>query len=474
MQGAVGRTLAGKASPQRLLRYPARLTAPLLVGDSLMFLLSTIFAASILTRMGHVPIDPLNALESTVASGSICIAVFAYAGFYRRSLAVTWHDEYYWVAAVSMLAILPQLVLYTLMPQISTSRLLLITTIPINVAVVGTFRAVLRRWSDRLGRLRPKIAVVGDPHEIQVAANRVGSTGDLDVFLIPVADWSEQSSWSPKELHIRQERWFWCARQWNVDCLVFARVPAAHSLRRIVAEAARQRVQIAFATRELVSGLRDFEVEYVNGEPLIVPALPRGCHPSTAVSKAIFDLVFALLLLAVLWPVMLIAALAILIESGRPVLFFQERVGQDGATFHILKFRSMHWDAEKTTGAVWAQPQDSRVTRVGRFLRRTSLDELPQIFNVLRGEMSVVGPRPERPAFVERFSDAIDRYDERHLMRPGITGLSHVYMSRDVDPSAIGQRLEYDLFYIENWSPMMDLSIVFKTGCEFLLHRIAA
>jgi lipopolysaccharide/colanic/teichoic acid biosynthesis glycosyltransferase len=171
---------------------------------------------------------------------------------------------------------------------------------------------------------------------------------------------------------------------------------------------------------------------------------------------------------------MLVVAIAIYLESGGPVLYRQERIGQDGSVFDILKFRSMRKDAESATGAVWAKSNDARVTKVGRFLRRTSLDELPQIFNVLRGQMSIVGPRPERPVFVEHFRDAIDRYDERHLVRPGITGLSHVHMNRDVDQSAIGQRLEYDLFYIEHWSPMMDLSIVFKTGCEFLLHRIAA
>jgi exopolysaccharide biosynthesis polyprenyl glycosylphosphotransferase len=447
---------------------------PLLIGDSLMLLLSTLLATAILVRLGHCAIEPLNALVSTVASGTICIAVFAYCGFYRRTLAVGWHDEYYWVAAVSALAVVPQLVLYTLMPQISTSRLLLITTIPINVVLIGTFRAILRRWFDRVGRLTARIAVVGDPHGVQACSNRFGFTADLDTFLIPVVDWEDHAAWSDRELQERLTRWFWCARQWNVDRLVFAHVPASRMLSRVTAEAARQRIQVAFATRELISGLRDFAVEYVGGEPLIVPALPRGCQPTALVSKGIFDLAFALVLLAVFWPVMLVAAAAILIESGWPILFFQERVGQDGTTFRIFKFRSMRCDAESTTGAVWATPHDDRVTRVGRFLRRTSLDELPQIFNVLRGEMSIVGPRPERPAFVERFREAVERYDERHLMRPGITGLSHVYMSRDVDTSAIGQRLEYDLFYIEHWSPMMDLSIVFKTGCEFLLHRIAA
>ncbi|MGA2759948.1 MAG: sugar transferase [Candidatus Cybelea sp.] len=475
MQGVADSALAESATPQqRLVRYPARLAAHLLAGDLVMLVVSSFIAVAILERVGHRAIEPVAALESTVASGSIWIAVFAFAGFYRRSFAASWHDEYYWVAAVSTLAIAPQLILYTLLPQISTSRLLLLATIPINVLVIGTFRATLRRWCDRKGQLRPRVAFLGDPHEIQAAENRLGLARGVETLLIPVPGWPDDACGPDKVTKARYDRWLWSARQWGADRLVFMRVPEHKVLKRLIAAAARQRVRIAFASREILSGSGEFEIEHVGGEPVLVPVLPPGCHPSADVYKGIIDLSLALLGLAIFWPVMLVAAIAIYLESGAPVLFAQERVGQDGSVFNMLKFRSMHQDAERTTGAVWAKAKDGRATNVGKFLRRTSLDELPQIFNVLRGQMSIVGPRPERPVFVERFRDAIDRYDERHLVRPGITGLSHVYMNRDVDQTAIGQRLEYDLFYIEHWSPMMDLSILFKTGCEFLLHRIAA
>jgi exopolysaccharide biosynthesis polyprenyl glycosylphosphotransferase len=473
MQAVVGSVRVEKAvSSQRPVRYPVRFATNLLAGDALMLVLSTFIAALILIRFGHRTIEPLAAITSTVASGSLWIAVFAYAGFYRRSFAVSWHDEYYWVAAVSALAIAPQLILYTLLPQISTSRLLLLVTIPINILVIGTFRAALRRWCDRKGRLRPRIAFLGGPRDVQAAENRFGFADGVDTFLIPVPGWPDGTGLheATKE---RCEGWFWSARQWGADRLVVTRVPSRKVLKTMVAAAARQRLQIAFASREILSGSGEFEIEHLGGEPVLVPVLPSGCNASADVSKSIIDLTFAIVGLAIFWPVMLVVAIAIYLESGGPVLYRQERIGQDGSVFHILKFRSMRKDAESATGAVWAKSNDARVTKVGRFLRRTSLDELPQIFNVLRGQMSIVGPRPERPVFVEHFRDAIDRYDERHLVRPGITGLSHVHMNRDVDQSAIGQRLEYDLFYIEHWSPMMDLSIVFKTGCEFLLHRIA-
>jgi exopolysaccharide biosynthesis polyprenyl glycosylphosphotransferase len=349
----------------------------------------------------------------------------------------------------------------------------LLVTIPINVLVIGTFRAGLRRWCDRKGQLRPRIAFLGDPRDVQDAENRFGFAQGVDTFLIPVPGWPDDIGLDEATKE-RLQGWFWSARQWGADRLVVTRVPSRKVLKTMIATAARQRLQIAFASREILSGSGEFEIDHLGSEPVLVPVLPSGCHASADVSKSIIDLTFAIVGLAILWPVMLMAAIAIYLESGGPVLFRQERIGQDGSVFHILKFRSMRKDAEGTTGAIWAKSNDARVTRVGRFLRRTSLDELPQIFNVLRGQMSIVGPRPERPVFVEHFRNAIDRYDERHLVRPGITGLSHVHMNRDVDQSAIGQRLEYDLFYIEHWSPMMDLSIVFKTGCEFLLHRIAA
>lgn len=473
MQGVVASALVDKTAPQQLVRYPARFATNLMIGDAFMLLLSSFVAAIVLERLGHRAIEPLAALTSILASGCVWIAIFAYAGFYRRSFAVSWHDEYYWVAAVSALAVVPQLILFTLLPHISPSRMLLLATIPTNVVVIGTFRAVLRRWCDRTGELRSRIAFLGEPREIQDAENRLGELRGADTFLIPAPGWPDCAG-VDQAAREQYERWCWSARQWGADKLVVMRVPPRKVLKMMTAAAARQRLRIAFASREILTDSGEFHIEHVAGEPVLVPVLPRACDPSAGIWKAIVDLGVAACALALLWPVMLVAAIAIYWEDGGPVLFRQERVGQDGGVFKMLKFRSMRRDAEASTGAVWATARDGRVTNVGKFLRRTSLDELPQLFNVLRGEMSVVGPRPERPVFVERFRDANERYDERHLVRPGITGLSHVYMARDVDQSAIGKRLEYDLFYIEHWSPMMDLSIVIKTGCEVLLHRIAA
>lgn len=460
------------AATQRLIRYPARLATKLVAGDALMLALSAAITALILNRVWHRDIDPGAVALSTLASGTVWIAIFAYVGFYRRTFAVSWHDEYYWVASVSALAILPQMVLYTIQPQISTSRLLLLVSIPINVAVIGTFRAALRRWWERKGKLRQRIAFVGDSLDVQCADNRFGLDGKRETMVIPCPGWPEFAI-SGKGASEQLDAWFSAAKIWRADRIVFTKLPASPVVKALAAAAARNGLRVAFATREAPSGAGEFSIEYLDHEPTLVPPIPHGCSAAAALPKAIIDFVVATLALILLWPIMLVAAIAIYLESRGPVFFRQERVGQNGRTFRILKFRSMRLDAEEG-GPVWATSNDARVTKVGRFLRRTSLDELPQIFNVLKGEMSIVGPRPERPVFVEAFRRSSDRYDDRHLVRPGITGLSHVYMSRDVDASAIDERLSYDLFYIEHWSPMMDLSIIFKTGCEVLLHRIAA
>ncbi|MBU6440261.1 MAG: TIGR03013 family PEP-CTERM/XrtA system glycosyltransferase, partial [Betaproteobacteria bacterium] len=179
--------------------------------------------------------------------------------------------------------------------------------------------------------------------------------------------------------------------------------------------------------------------------------------------KRLFDVVVALTLLALTWWIMLLAALAIFIEDGAPVLFRQERVGRSGKTFNVLKFRSMRTDAEKDGVARWAQANDSRVTRVGRFVRKTRIDELPQLFNVLRGEMSLVGPRPERPSFVEQLTEQIPFYAIRHSVKPGLTGWAQVRFSYGASLADARRKLQFDLYYVKNHSLVLDAQILLET-----------
>jgi sugar transferase (PEP-CTERM system associated) len=179
--------------------------------------------------------------------------------------------------------------------------------------------------------------------------------------------------------------------------------------------------------------------------------------------KRVLDLVFSVIGLLLSLPVMLLVAIVVRLESKGPIIYRQTRIGRQGRPFEVAKFRSMKIDAESKNGAQWATANDPRVTRVGGFLRKYRLDELPQFFNVIRGEMSFVGPRPERPYFVEELRKTIPYYDERHSVCPGITGWAQVQYEYGSSIEDAFNKLEYDLFYLKNMSLMFDCAIVFQT-----------
>lgn len=179
--------------------------------------------------------------------------------------------------------------------------------------------------------------------------------------------------------------------------------------------------------------------------------------------KRMFDIVSSSVLLLLASPIMLITMLAIKLESEGPIIYRQERVGLGGKIFMCLKFRSMSTDAEKDGVAVWAKKNDSRVTRVGAFIRKTRIDELPQILSVLKGEMSMVGPRPERPTFVEQLKQQIPYYDIRHSVKPGVTGWAQVKYSYGASLEDALHKHQYDLYYVKNNSLFLDLLILFET-----------
>jgi Undecaprenyl-phosphate glucose phosphotransferase len=188
-------------------------------------------------------------------------------------------------------------------------------------------------------------------------------------------------------------------------------------------------------------------------------------------AKRVFDCVFSAAVLAVIWPLLLLLAAAVKLSSRGPVFYRQERMGLDGRRFQMLKFRTMEPDAEAQTGPVWARPADRRRTRFGAFLRRSSLDELPQFWNVLRGDMSVVGPRPERPVFVERFRQTVPGYMLRHKVKAGITGWAQVNGLRG--NTSLEKRIEYDIDYIERWSVWLDIKIIAMTLVRVVTDRNA-
>ena len=211
-------------------------------------------------------------------------------------------------------------------------------------------------------------------------------------------------------------------------------------------------------------------LEELDGIPLInVNDVPlRGFNSAI---KRVIDIGCSSAALAILSGPMTIIAAAIRLSSDGPILYRQERMGLDGQPFELLKFRSMYQDAESESGPVWASENDPRRTTIGKFLRRFSLDELPQLWNVLMGDMSLVGPRPERPFFVDQFKNRVPQYMLRHKVKAGITGWAQVNGWRG--NTSIEKRIEYDLYYIENWSVALDFKIMWLTIIHLSFHRHA-
>ncbi len=206
-------------------------------------------------------------------------------------------------------------------------------------------------------------------------------------------------------------------------------------------------------------------VEYVSNVPLLGLKLLPLDDVLNRLAKRLFDIVVAFSALCLLSPFLFLIMALIKLSSNGPIFYKQERLGLDGRSFSLFKFRTMDPNAEVQTGPVWANPDDNRVTTLGRLLRRTNLDELPQLWNVLVGNMSLVGPRPERPHFVEQFRDQIPRYMARHKIKSGLTGWAQIHGLRG--NTSLEERIKFDLYYMENWTLMMDIEILFATLFAF-------
>jgi Undecaprenyl-phosphate glucose phosphotransferase len=211
-------------------------------------------------------------------------------------------------------------------------------------------------------------------------------------------------------------------------------------------------------------------VEEFDGIP-IVNLRESPIQGWNSVIKRGFDILFSIVFLIIISPVMALVAVLVKLTSPGPILYRQKRMGLDGHVFNMYKFRSMRVNAEKHSGPVWAKKNDNRRTRLGAFMRATSLDEWPQFFNVLKGDMSLVGPRPERPPFVQKFRENIPKYMLRHKVKSGITGWAQINGWRG--NTSIEKRIEYDLYYIQNWSVWFDFKILVMSFWKGFMNKHA-
>jgi exopolysaccharide biosynthesis polyprenyl glycosylphosphotransferase len=414
-------------------------------------------SALLAERANHIPIA---ALAIAVVSA---LGILALSGTYRRSFGGSMRDEWYAVGAALGLVAIPLILLSLFVPAFWYGRPEIAQFVLTSFVTIAGSRTVVHR-----NRVSRRLAIVGVPERIDLALIHLRPRRDDALLRLPVGN-IEATVDGPTAV----PPWLQGAIAWGAQRVIVTEALPPDCLLRIMEVAGRHGVSIAIAPTRLRPQAYQMKLEREGGLTLLCPRPLAICTPAARMYKRVMDLVLTAPALLVLSPLMLACALAIKFDSPGPVIYRQTRVGKNGAPFEMLKFRSMPVDAENKTGPIWADPSMPRATRVGRFLRRASLDEIPQLVNVLRGEMSLVGPRPERPYFVDRFRRALPRYDERLLVSPGITGWSQISMSRILATDDVSLKLEGDLFYLEEWSPLLDAQIIVKTAFEFLFQRVA-
>ncbi|HEV3153365.1 MAG TPA: sugar transferase [Candidatus Baltobacteraceae bacterium] len=448
----------------------------LVLSDVTMFLTASYVGSRLGFHHWNVHKTAMRHIWAQGASICMWLIIFQLLGLYKRTFALSTKDELVYTVAALAIGTMPQMLLFTIYPGISTSRIALALSLAASIILVGTSRSVLHavRTKRRIGSHR-RVAIVGSIDRLSSAAEALELSDDQDRLLIAVEDIDNtiQDVDLTRDGELESIDWFRHARIWGCDTLILTEMVPPSIMPHLLEATARNQIRFAFAPPRIRCHSFSLSLQTDGQQALIVPSQVRACTPRAQLFKRIFDVTFGLAALVVLLPFMALAALAIYVESGRPIVFLQDRVGKGGRIFQIYKLRSMRVNAEAESGAVWAAADDPRRTKVGAILRRFSIDEFPQLFNVIRGDMSLVGPRPERPVFVDFFRKTMPRYDERHLVRPGITGWSQVHMKRVLHPSDAAEKLSFDLQYVESWSPFLDISVLFQTAVEFLFHRAA-
>lgn len=358
-------------------------------------------------------------------------------------------------------------VLYFVMPSLLVGRGVFFISMALTGALVALTRpAIDRAWS--VAGARQRILIVGTGELARDLAREIHRRSDLGIELVGLAA-EETGSFAGDDLFGSPI----LGSVGDVDSIV-----KAQSISRIIVaieDHRREHLPIRELVRLRVRGVRVDDVQRVL-TALTARVWLRSVKSSwfifsdgfavsrvTVAAKRFMDILLATIGFVLASPIMCVAALAVRFESRGPIIYRQTRVGKGGRQFEVLKFRSMSIDAESNGKAMWAATNDPRITRVGAFIRKYRIDELPQFINIIRGDMSFVGPRPERPFFVQQLRDCIPYYDERHSVRPGLTGWAQIRYGYGSSVEDAQRKLEYDLFYLKNMSFLFDCVIVFGT-----------
>jgi len=478
-----------------MLRRHNRLLVTLyLLSDALIAMSAFILAYALRFHTGVIPITkgipPLRQYIDVLPFIAVVVPLgFQLQGLYRLRRGRSRVDDFFGVFVGSILAVVFGIVatLYTqtyfAAPRakdtgaFEVSQAVWAIFLVINVALTYSSRELVReilerRWRAGIGLKRVLIAGSGELGRL--VADKILEHRELGYQIIGFVDdkaTGDHLGYRGLPLLGPVEEVSEIAAREAVDHLYVALPPEQHlRMLQLIESTSRECVDVKVVPDLLqVIALRA-RLEDLDGVPVInindVPLQGFNTIVKRAIDIAISSA--ALAILAV--PLGILAALVRLTSRG-PVFYYQERMGLDGKSIIIVKFRSMFDDAEAGTGPVWARQNDPRVTPFGRFLRRSNLDELPQLWNVLRGDMSIVGPRPERPHFVKQFKHRIPQYMLRHKVKAGLTGWAQVHGWRG--NTSIEKRIEYDLYYIENWSVRLDLKIMWLTLLRGFFHKHA-
>jgi exopolysaccharide biosynthesis polyprenyl glycosylphosphotransferase len=459
----------------------AQRTAPvyaslgLLVADVVMVVLGYLAGYYLRFEASLFPYEeyqPLRAyLGSLLLQAMLMPAIFAASGLYRPVRSVSWLDQFYSVfAGVSVGTAVAIVVSAFLWRDAPFSRLTAALAWLVTVSLVMLGRTAVHKIGARLrahGVGEERVIVVGSGETARLVLEHIRRSPQTGYRAIGFV--AEEPGWSELDgLPVlgALDQVGAAVRQHQADSVIVA-VPnlPPQQLLDIVSQCSSERISIKVYPDLFHLMTSGVSIGDLNGLPLVSvkDVALRGWNLAL---KRGMDLVVSAAALVVLSPLFLIVAAIIKLTSPGGAFHCQERVGLDGKPFLVVKFRTMRSDAEARTGPVWAVADDPRRTRIGAFLRRYSIDELPQLINVLIGEMSLVGPRPERPFFVEQFRLTVPRYFDRHREKAGITGWAQVNGLRGNTP--IDERTAYDLWYVENWTLWLDIKILLRTPISAL------
>ena len=435
-------------------------------------LVGALFAAT-MARLGHVPLDGDDAPSffwKTILVAGVCQVCLYYAELYDLRVVADRRELFVRILQALGATSLILALLYYWFPSLVIGRGVFLIAAFAVVTLVAGWRFAFEWTVGRVGPAERLLVVGTGPAAVGLAAELRSRYQELGAEIVGFVDTVGPQETSPDVIG-------------TVDDI--PRIVREHQVERVVVSLADARGKLPMERLldmkldgvvfdHLASVYEEYTgkiaVENLRPSWLIFSEGFRKSRVLTA-TKRTFDFLVSVILLVLTAPIMAVVALAVRVSSPGPALYHQRRVGQNGRVLTVPKFRSMRSDAEAGTGAVWATRNDSRVTPVGAFIRKTRLDELPQLWNVLRGEMSLVGPRPERPEFVEMLTREIPFYRQRHAVKPGLTGWAQVCYTYGASVEDAMEKLQYDLFYIKNLSIGLDLFILSKTVQTVVLKR---